>query len=72
MQEKDKFIANNKTTEEIREYLGVDSLEYLSIEGMLSALPEDKRKHYCCACFNGEYPISVDDCIDGQPTGCNS
>jgi len=69
MQEKDKFIANNKTIEEIRGYLGVDSLKFLSIEGMLSALQEEKRPHYCRACFNGEYPISVVDCVDGQAIG---
>lgn len=70
MQDKNKLIANQKTVEEIREYLGVDSLKFLSIEGMLEALPEEKRKHYCCACFNGEYPIAIDDCVDGQ-RGCN-
>jgi amidophosphoribosyltransferase len=64
MHAKDGFISNQKTTEEIRQYLGVDSLKFLSIEGMLSALPEEKREHYCCACFNGNYPIPVEDNID--------
>jgi amidophosphoribosyltransferase len=68
---KEKFIANNKTIEEIRQYLNVDTLYYLSIDGMLSVLPEERRKNFCCACFNGDYPISVEDCIDGQPMGCN-
>jgi amidophosphoribosyltransferase len=71
MSVKEKFIANNKTIEEIREYLDVDSLHYLTIDGMLSVLPQEKRSHFCCACFDGDYPISVEDCIDGQPMGCN-
>ncbi len=53
--------ANNKSIEEIREYFGVDSLGYLSIDGMLDVLPEEKRNDYCCACFNGSYPIEVED-----------
>jgi len=53
----DELIANNKSIDEIREYLGVDSLGFLSIDGMRSVLPEEKREHCCCACFDGKYPI---------------
>jgi len=63
---KEKLIANNRTNEEIRQYLNVDSLEYLSVDAMLSVFPEEKRKNYCCACFNGKYPICIEDCIEQQ------
>ncbi|MFH1213002.1 MAG: amidophosphoribosyltransferase [Candidatus Neomarinimicrobiota bacterium] len=49
-----ELIANQKTTEEIRSYLDVDSLEYISTEGLLGSvsLPAD---HFCTACFTGQY-----------------
>jgi len=55
---KEELIANNKTVEEIRKFLGVDSLGYLSLEGLLGCvhLPKD---HYCTACWNGIYKIPV-------------
>jgi len=51
------FIASKKNVEEIREYLGVDSLGYLSIEGLLSVVSK-KNRQFCSACFDGQYPIS--------------
>jgi amidophosphoribosyltransferase len=45
--------------EEIREYLEVDSLHFLSLEGMLSCVSRPQG-HYCTACFSGEYRINVD------------
>lgn len=54
-----ELIANTRNVEEIREYLGVDSLHYLSTEGMLSCMKHPPR-HYCTACFNGQYPMPVD------------
>lgn len=54
-----ELIANKKTIEEIREYIGVDSLHYLSMEGLLASVPEG-GKGYCTACFNGCYPIPID------------
>jgi len=55
---KEELIANQKTIDEIRDFLEVDSLGYLSLEGMLScaALPDD---HYCHACWSGKYRIPV-------------
>jgi len=53
------LIANNRTVEEIREYLGVDSLHYLSLEGMLACV-KHPTDHYCTACFSGTYPMEVD------------
>lgn len=54
-----ELIANKKTVEEIRGFIGVDSLGYLSIEGLLSSVP-DQGKGYCTACFSGCYPIPID------------
>jgi len=53
------LIANNRTVEEIRDFLGVESIVYLSAEGMLSCV-KHPPSHYCTACFTGKYPIEVD------------
>jgi amidophosphoribosyltransferase len=52
-----ELIAAEKTTEEIREYLGVDSLAYLSREGLAETLPNNKG--LCKGCFSGVYPESA-------------
>ncbi len=54
----EELIANKRTREQIEAYLGVDSLSYLSLDGMLASmdLPPD---HFCTACFSGEYPITL-------------
>jgi amidophosphoribosyltransferase len=54
-----ELIANGRTVEGIREYLGVDSLTYLSLEGMLSCM-KHASDNYCTACFSGQYAIPVD------------
>jgi amidophosphoribosyltransferase len=54
-----ELVANQKTVDEIRDYLEVDSLHYLSLEGMLSCVMHPGR-HYCTACFTGQYPMPVD------------
>ena len=53
------MIAANNTIEGIREYLGLDSLHYLSLEGLVEATGLPKEQ-FCLACFNGEYPIQPD------------
>ncbi len=53
---RDELIASTHSAEEIRDYLGVDTLRYLSLEGLLSCV--DYPKDYCAACFCGEYPIT--------------
>jgi amidophosphoribosyltransferase len=55
MPTREELIASSKNVEEIRRYLDIDSLGYLSIEGLLSVLKPDERKHFCTACFNGSY-----------------
>jgi amidophosphoribosyltransferase len=54
---RDQLIAHKKTVEEIREFLGVDSLHYLSLEGMLSCVTTQPREHWCTACYTGEYRL---------------
>jgi amidophosphoribosyltransferase len=51
------LIAATHTVEEIRKYLGADSLSYLSLEGMLHVVDGD-RQHYCTSCYTGHYPIA--------------
>ena len=53
-----ELIAARKSIEEIREYIGSDSLGYLSVEGLLKAVGV-KNSSYCKACFTGKYPIPV-------------
>lgn len=54
-----QLIANQKEINEIAEYLGLDSLHYLSIEGLVRATGMP-RKNFCLACFDGIYPIEPD------------
>ena len=54
---------NEEEIEKIREYIGVDSLKYLSLQGMLNSAPrfENETQSYCTACFTGDYPIRTHD-----------
>ena len=56
----EELIAHNRTVEQIRQFLEVDSLAYLSIDGMLSCLNDEKR-HYCTACWSGRYKVPVEE-----------
>ncbi|MCK4342169.1 MAG: amidophosphoribosyltransferase [Phycisphaerae bacterium] len=56
---REELIANGRTVAQIREYLGVDSLEYLSLDGMLAAA-KTAHEDFCHACFTGDYPIPID------------
>ena len=58
---REELIAATHSQEEIRHFLGVDSLGYLSLEGMLKAAGRSDR--FCHACFSGRYPIPVEDDI---------
>lgn len=58
-----EFIANHKTLEDIREFIKVDSLKYLTMDGLVKAVGESKEK-FCFACFNGEYPVQIPENIE--------
>lgn len=58
-----ELIANHKTVEQIRDYLGVDSLAYLSIDGMLACVDRPPEQS-CTACFSGQYAIPVPGLVD--------
>ena len=61
----DHLIAATKSVAEIAEHIGVDSLAYLSWEGMLKSTGEDIN-NFCSACFTGDYPIAIPDAIKGS------
>ncbi len=54
---KGELIGATKTVEEIRRFIGADSLGYLSLEAMLRSVGDDGR--YCSACFTDRYPTDV-------------
>jgi amidophosphoribosyltransferase len=52
---KGELIAANYSVKDIAKFIGLDSLHYLSVDGLLSSL--NKRQGFCLACFNEEYPV---------------
>ena len=62
-----QLISANKTVDEIRDYIGADSLAFLSVQGLLACLPACGEvagegcpaRGYCTACFTGVYPIAI-------------
>ena len=56
---KNQLIAANKSVDEIREYIGADSLAYLSLEGLRKAAHEGEEVTYCTACYTGKYPTNI-------------
>ena len=58
---KKELIASKRTLEQIRDYIGANSLAYLSEEGLAEASQSSlKEPSYCMACFNEKYPIEID------------
>jgi amidophosphoribosyltransferase len=57
-----ELIANvfDGDVEGIRKELGVDSLGYLSLEGLEDSVPHDGGRSYCTACFSGAYPVATE------------
>ncbi|MFZ5425684.1 MAG: amidophosphoribosyltransferase [Thermodesulfobacteriota bacterium] len=61
---KGELIAANNSVEDIARYIGLDSLHYLSIDGLLQAVGADLADpKYCLACFNGDYIVPP--CAEG-------
>lgn len=52
----EQLISANKTVDEICEFIGADSLAFLSVEGLLKCMPP---AGYCDACFTGRYPVAI-------------
>lgn len=55
---KSQLIAAQHSLEEIREFIGADSLAYLTVEGLLGAV-KGKKSEFCAACFDGDYPTPI-------------
>jgi amidophosphoribosyltransferase len=58
---KKQLIAANNSVEEIRKYIGADSLAYLSLDGLKKACGEGDTASYCSACYTGKYPTELID-----------
>jgi amidophosphoribosyltransferase len=52
-----ELIAHNKTVQEIADFIKVDSLRFLSLEGMLSVMKD--KNSFCAACYTGKYPTVI-------------
>lgn len=61
-----ELIAATKSVEEIRQYIGADSLHFLSIEGLKQSVPAVDPEAMCYACFNSAYPIGEDERVRGD------
>ena len=68
--DREKLLASTMTEEQMREHLGVDSLRFVSLDGLYNAVGQsggrnNKCPQYCDACFSGDYPVRPTDKIDG-------
>jgi amidophosphoribosyltransferase len=68
----EELMAHTHTVDQIAEHIGVDSLAYISVDGLYRAVGEARRNNdlpqYCDACFTGEYPVELVDKIAGCAT----
>jgi amidophosphoribosyltransferase len=67
--EREKLLAANMTEDEMRAHIGVDSLKFISLDGLYRAAGEPGGRNpaqpqYCDACFSGEYPVAPSDMIE--------
>ncbi len=58
-----EFAGHGRSVEEVRSFVGVDSVGYLSVDGLLSAI-SGPPQGYCTACFTGRYPCPVPEPVD--------
>ena len=63
---KSELIASSHSIPEIRDWIGADSLAYLSNEGLLAAVGDAQGTRHCTACFSGNYPVAVTQAEDWQ------
>jgi amidophosphoribosyltransferase len=66
--QRNELVAHEREVEDIRRFLGVDSLKYLSKEGMLACV-RHAPESYCTACFDGDYRLDPDHPTTGVVTG---
>jgi amidophosphoribosyltransferase len=64
---KKELIAANNSVEDVRAYIGADTLAYLSIEGLKKACGEGEKTTYCTSCYTGSYPTNFVDVEEIQP-----
>ncbi len=64
---KKQLIAANKSVDEICDYIGADSLAYLSLDGLKKACGEGEGLRYCTACYTGKYPTEIIDVEEIAP-----
>ena len=64
---KKELIAANKSVEEIRDFIGAESLAFLSLEGLKKACDDGAQTRYCTACYTGSYPTNWVDVEEIQP-----
>ncbi|WP_439123768.1 amidophosphoribosyltransferase [Marivita sp.] len=67
--QREKLLAATMSEEEMRTHLGVDSLKFISLDGLYRAVGEAsgrdaKSPQYCDACFSGEYPVEPSDMLE--------
>tara|TARA_B110000908_G_scaffold145491_1_gene175805 strand:- start:1853 stop:3310 length:1458 start_codon:yes stop_codon:yes gene_type:complete len=66
--QRDKLLAATMSEDEMRDHLNVDSLKFISLDGLYRAVGEEKGRNnkcpqYCDACFSGDYPVKPSDQI---------
>ena len=68
----DELLAHRMDVEEMRKFVGADSLAFISTDGLYRAMGEGKRNaekpQFCDACFSGDYPIALTDLTGGTKT----
>ncbi len=72
---KGELIAASQSVEEIRRFISLDSLNYLSLDGLLEGAGASRDNHsFCLACFTGDYPVAFEgrvrkDCLESHNQG---
>jgi amidophosphoribosyltransferase len=67
--ERAKLLAANMSEDEMRDWIGVNSLKFITLDGLYRAVGEARGRNpdapqYCDACFSGEYPVAPSDKIE--------
>ncbi|MDO8986853.1 MAG: amidophosphoribosyltransferase [Coriobacteriia bacterium] len=58
----EQLIGSSHSVEEVRDYIGADSLAYLSLDALVASTGTEKSE-FCCACFDGEYPVAIPESV---------